>query len=201
MFPLPLAAADTIRILAFGDSLTAGYQLPPGADFASRLEAALSTNGTKAEVVNGGVSGDTATAGLARLDWSLNGDADEQVDGVILELGANDALRGIDPTITKDALVGIIETLTAKNIPVLLAGMLAPPNMGEAYGAAFNAIYPDLAKRYDVVFYPFFLDGVAAQPDLNLADGMHPNEAGIDVIVANILPSVEALVARIRDRQ
>ncbi len=199
--PLRLAAADTVRILAFGDSLTAGYQLPPGADFASRLEAALATNDTAAEVINGGVSGDTATAGLARLDWSLNASADEQVDGVILELGANDALRGIDPAITKEALVGIIETLADKNIPVLLAGMLAPPNMGEAYGAAFNAIYPDLARRYDVVFYPFFLDGVAAQPDLNLSDGMHPNEAGIDVIVANILPSVEALIARIRDRQ
>lgn len=191
----PAESDAVLRLVAFGDSLTAGYQLPPGADFASRLEVRLREQGRDVEVVNAGVSGDTASAGLARLDWTLNG----QVDGVILELGANDALRGIDPKVTRAALEDLVKQFKAREIPVLLAGMLAPPNLGDEFGQAFNRIFPDLNEKYDVEFYPFFLEGVAVESNLKLADGMHPNEAGVDVIVENILPTVERLIARITD--
>ncbi len=185
-----LAQADTIRILALGDSLTAGYGLAPGEGFPARLEAALTARGHDVTVIDAGVSGDTASAGQARLEWSLG----EGADAAIVELGGNDALRGLPPESTSKALGQIIEALRARDIPVLLAGMQAPPNLGPRYGEAFNAIFPALAKQHDILLYPFFLDGVAAEPDLNQADGIHPTAEGIDIIVQRILPSVEALI-------
>jgi acyl-CoA thioesterase-1 len=183
-----------VKIVALGDSLSAGFGLPADAAFPARLRAALAGQGLAVEVANAGVSGDTAADGLARLDWSVPDDA----DAVILELGANDALRGIDPKLTRAALDGILQRLAARRIPVLLAGMRAPPNMGADYTKAFDAIYPDLAAAYGVLFYPFFLDGVAAQPGLNQGDGLHPTAAGVDVIVARLLPQVEELIGRAR---
>ncbi|MEM6665848.1 MAG: arylesterase [Pseudomonadota bacterium] len=187
------AKAEQIRLVAFGDSLTAGYQLPPTAAFPVKLEAALMARGHDVVVENAGVSGDTSTGGLSRLDWSVG----DGVDGVILELGANDALRGIQPEFTEKALSDIVARLKEREIAVLVAGMLAPPNMGADYGDRFNGIFPRLATRYDTLLYPFFLDGVAADPTLNLDDGIHPNEAGIDIIVARMLPYVEQLIERI----
>ncbi|MEZ5812332.1 MAG: arylesterase [Rhizobiaceae bacterium] len=189
----PLAAAETLRVVAFGDSLMAGYQLAPPEGFAPRLEAALRAAGYDVDVVNAGVSGDTTTGGRARLDWAIADGADL----VILELGANDALRGIGPEITEGNLKAMITSLKARNIPVLLAGMLAPPNMGAEYEAAFNAIFPRLAEAHDLPLYGFFLDGVAAQPDLLLTDGMHPNPRGVERIVAGILPQVTAILDRL----
>jgi acyl-CoA thioesterase I len=186
------AAAGPLRIVALGDSLTAGYGLDIAASFTGQLQAALKANGDDAIIVDAGVSGDTASDGLARVDWSVGTDA----DAVIVELGANDALRGIDPAVTRDALDKLLARLSQRGLPVLLAGMLAPPNLGPDYGAKFNAIYPDLAAKYGAVLYPFFLDGVAARPDLNQADGIHPNQAGVAVIVQRMLPSVETLIAR-----
>lgn len=186
------AIADPLKIVALGDSLTAGYGLPPGEAFPDRLEAALKADGHEVEIVNAGVSGDTASGGLARLDWSLPGDA----GAVILELGANDALRGVPPAATEKALGAILGKLKARGVPVLLAGMLAPPNMGAEYGARFDAIFPRLAEEYGALYYPFFLDGVAADTALNLADGLHPNKKGIAVIVGRILPYVEKLIDR-----
>lgn len=189
----PAHAADRVlKIVAFGDSLTAGLGLPAGAAFPARLEAALKAKGHAVAIVNAGVSGDTAAGGLGRLDWSVPDDA----DAVILELGANDALRGVDPKTTKAALDAILGKLDARRVPVLLAGMAAPRNMGADYVRAFDAIYPALASTHRVVFYPFFLEGVATDPKLNQGDGLHPTAAGVDVIVARILPSVEALIAR-----
>jgi acyl-CoA thioesterase-1 len=189
----PAQAADrALKIVAFGDSLTAGLGLPAGAAFPARLEAALKAKGHAVAIVNAGVSGDTASGGLGRLDWSVPDDT----DAVILELGANDALRGVDPKITKAALDAILGKLDARHVPVLLAGMAAPRNMGADYARAFDAIYPTLASTHRVVFYPFFLEGVATDPKLNQGDGLHPTAAGVDVIVARILPSVEALIAR-----
>jgi acyl-CoA thioesterase-1 len=189
----PAQAADrALKIVAFGDSLTAGLGLPAGATFAARLEAALKAKGHAVAIVNAGVSGDTAAGGLGRLDWSVPDDT----DAVILELGANDALRGVDPKLTKAALDAILGKLDARRVPVLLAGMAAPRNMGADYVRAFDAIYPALASTHRVVFYPFFLEGVATDPKLNQGDGLHPTAAGVDVIVARILPSVEALIAR-----
>jgi acyl-CoA thioesterase I len=190
----PGGAGRPVKIVALGDSLTAGLGLPADAAFPARLQRALTDQGLAVEVVNAGVSGDTAADGLARLDWSVPDDT----DAVILELGANDALRGIDPKLTRAALDTILRRLTARRIPVLLAGMRAPPNMGADYTKAFDAIYPDLAAAYGVVFYPFFLDGVAAERSLNQGDGLHPTAAGVDVIVARMLPKVEELVARAR---
>lgn len=184
-----------LEIVALGDSLTAGYMLPPGAGFAEQLEKALKNEGYKVNVVNAGVSGDTSSGGLARLDWALS----EDTDAVILELGANDALRGIPPEITERNLGTIITKLKERGITVLLAGMLAPPNMGQDYETVFNAVYPSLAEKHDLVLYPFFLDGVAAEPDLNLGDGMHPNEEGVKVMVDRILPSVEEMIARAKN--
>jgi acyl-CoA thioesterase I len=186
-----LASDGPLRIVAFGDSLTAGYGLPADAAFPSRLEKALAEKGIATEIANAGVSGDTTSGGLARLDWSIP----DGTEAVILEVGANDALRGVDPKLTRNALEAMLERLKARHIPVLLAGMLAPRNMGRDYEAAFDAIYPDLAKKYGAILYPFFLDGVAADPTLNQRDGMHPTAAGVDVIVKRILPAVEQLVA------
>ena len=175
------------KFVVLGDSLSAGYGLPPGKGFPEQLGLVIDSMGYRIEVQNAGVSGDTTSGGLGRLGWSVG----DGVDLVIVELGANDALRGIPLGVTRKNLDEIITQLKARDIDVMLAGMLAPPNMGEAYGAEFRAIYSDLAKKHDVAFYPFFLDGVAADPKLNLADGIHPNEDGINVIVSNILPLVE----------
>jgi len=188
------AAERVLKIVALGDSLTAGLGLPAGAAFPARLEAALKAKGHAVTIVNAGVSGDTASGGLGRLDWSVPDDA----DAVILELGANDALRGVDPKTTKAALDAILGKLDARRVPVLLAGMAAPRNMGAYYVREFDAMYPALASTHRVVFYPFFLAGVATDPKLNQGDGLHPTAAGVDVIVARILPSVEALIARAR---
>ena len=181
------ALAAPVRILAFGDSLTAGYNLPAGQSFADQLEGALKAKGYDATVIQGGVSGDTSTGGKARLDWVLGG---ARADHVIVELGANDALRGIDPAQTQVNLDAILTTLQGKNLPVLLAGMLAPPNLGADYQKRFNGLYPALAKAHKVPLYPFFLDGVADHHDLQLSDGMHPTVQGVGVMVKNMLPAI-----------
>ena len=194
----PAAGADRpVRIVALGDSLTAGLGLPANAAFPARLEQALNAKGMAVEITNAGVSGDTASAGLARLDWSVP----EGTDAVIVELGANDTLRGTDPRVTREALEGIVGRLRERRIEVLLAGMRAAPNLGPDYGRDFDAIYPDLAARNDLLLYPFFLDGVATDAKLNQRDGLHPTAAGVDAIVARILPKAEALVARVRDKR
>jgi acyl-CoA thioesterase-1 len=180
-----------VSIVALGDSLTAGYGLGPGESFPEQLQAALEARGHDVSVANAGVSGDTASDGLARLEWSIPAEADI----VIVELGANDALRGIDPAVTRQALTAILEKLAARGQAVLLAGMMAPRNLGDEYAAEFDAIFPDLAREYGVPFYPFFLEGVAADAALNQADGLHPTAAGVAKIVAGILPQVEALIA------
>jgi acyl-CoA thioesterase-1 len=193
-----VVAPSTVgAVVALGDSLTAGFGLGAEAAFPTRLQAALEAKGYAVEIANAGVSGDTASGGLARLDWSVP----EGTEAVILELGANDALRGIDPAITRAALDTILKRLAERRMPVLLAGMRAPPNMGADYAGAFDAIFPALAAAHDVVFYPFFLDGVAAERKLNLADGMHPTAAGVDVIVNRILPKAEELVARAKAKR
>jgi acyl-CoA thioesterase-1 len=191
--PLPAFAQETVTILAFGDSLTAGLGVDPESAFPAKLEAALKARGHNVRVINAGVSGDTAAAGRDRLDWALTDD----IDAVILELGANDALRGIPPAETRSALTAILETLKLRKLPVLVAGMLAPRNLGPDYAAAYDPIFPDLAKQYGALYYPFFLDGVATRPDLNQADGLHPNPAGVDEIVTRITPPVEQLLARV----
>ncbi len=189
-------AADErpVRIVALGDSLTAGFGLPADQAFPAKLAVALKIKGIAATVANAGVSGDTTTGGLARLDWSVP----QGTDAVILELGANDALRGIDPKLSSANLQTILNKLEQRHVPVLLAGMLAPHNLGDDYVSAFNAIYPALASTHPVVFYPFFLEGVITDPKFVQGDGMHPNAAGVDVIVARILPQVEELIARAR---
>ena len=187
--------ANEKTILVLGDSLTAGYGLPPGQAFPDQLGKALGKQGVQTKILNAGVSGDTTAGGLARLDWSVSPD----VDGVIIELGANDGLRGVNPQITKSNLDTIISRLKQKNIAVLLTGMLASPNMGRKYGAEFKAIYTDLAKKHGVALYPFFLKDVAAAPGLNQPDGIHPNEAGVAVIVKNILPTVTRFISTISD--
>ncbi len=188
------AAGQQARtIVAFGDSLTAGYGLAQKDAFPNQLERALNANGHKVTIRNAGVSGDTSSGGLARFDWAIGGD----VDLVILELGANDALRGVNPDVTRSNLLEILNRLKAKNIPVLFTGMRAPPNYGSDYQDEFDGLYPDLAKRLDVAFYPFFLDGVAAQAALNQSDGIHPNADGVAVIVERILPHVESLLKSI----
>jgi acyl-CoA thioesterase-1 len=181
------ANAEAPRIVVLGDSLAAGYGLAAEDAFPARLEARLRAAGLAAAVVNAGVSGDTTAGGLARLDWVL-GDADH----VIVALGANDALRGLDPAETEANLAVIVERLEARGVRVLIAGMRAPPNMGRAYEAAFNAVFPRLAERFRVPLYPFLLDGVAAEPSLLQADGTHPNAAGADAIARRMLPLVRA---------
>jgi acyl-CoA thioesterase I len=189
------AAADRpVRIVALGDSLTAGLGLAANEAFPAKLEQALRTKGIAVEISNAGVSGDTATGGLARLDWSVP----EGADAVIVELGANDMLRGIDPKVTRQALAEIVRRLSERRIAVLLAGMRAAPNLGLDYGRQFDAIYPDLAAHNHLLLYPFFLDGIAAEPKLNQGDGLHPTAAGVDAIVKGILPKAEELVARVR---
>jgi acyl-CoA thioesterase-1 len=190
----PPAAAEEppVTIVALGDSLTAGLGLPANAAFPAKLEQALKAKGHAVTVTNAGVSGDTASGGLARLDWSVP----EGTDAVIVELGANDMLRGVDPSVTRKALDAILRRLGERKIPALLAGMRAAPNLGTDYARDFEAIYPELAAKYDLPFYPFFLDGTAADPAFNQHDGMHPTAAGVDVIVAGILPKVEELLAR-----
>ncbi|MFM9859531.1 arylesterase [Pseudoxanthobacter sp. M-2] len=187
------AAAEPIRLVVLGDSLTAGYGLPPGAGFPARLEAALKKRGRDVTVIDAGVSGDTTAGGLSRLDWSVGTDA----QAVIVELGGNDMLRGTDPARTAENLNQIVARLTDRGLPVLVAGMRAPRNLGEAYGEAFDAVFATVAERHGALFYPFFLDGVAADPALNLPDGIHPNEAGVAIIVERILPAVEQLLDRV----
>jgi acyl-CoA thioesterase I len=193
------AAAPTprpISIVAFGDSLTAGLGLPAEASFPVKLTRALTAKGFKVTVANAGVSGDTAEGGLARLDWSVP----DGTDAVILELGANDMLRGLDPKLTRQSIDTIVHRLTDRGIAVLICGMRAAPNLGADYGNVFNSIFGDVAQAYasrNVTFYPFFLDGVAGDPKLNQSDGLHPNAAGVDVIVARILPKVEDLIGMV----
>jgi acyl-CoA thioesterase I len=196
--PVSTAPAQVrpIRLVALGDSLTAGYGLPAEAAFPAALERALQARDHNVEVANAGVSGDTASGGLQRVDWSVP----DGTDGVILELGANDMLRGLDPAITLQALESIIQRLKARGIPVMLAGMYASRNLGPEYGARFEEVYRDLARTYDLVLYPFFLDGIAGQQALNLPDGMHPTAQGVERIVQGILPSVETFIRRIRER-
>lgn len=188
------AETREVRILALGDSLTAGYGLAQGEGFVARLEAALRAKGIPARVLDGGVSGDTTAGGLARLDWTLA----DRPDAAIVALGGNDGLRAIDPAATYANLDTILTRLAVRNIPVLLAGMLAPPNLGADYGEAFRGSYQRLARAHQVIFYPFFLDGVAGVPTLNQPDGIHPNAQGVAVIVGRILPAVEALIEKAR---
>jgi len=190
--PHPAGAETPIRLVVLGDSLTAGLGLPAKDGFVPRLQAALAADGVAAEIANAGVSGDTAADGLARLDWSVP----QGTDAVIIELGANDMLRGLKPQITRDALDVILQRLTARHVTVLLCGMRAAPNLGAAYGDEFARTFPELAVKYGVALYPFFLDGVAADRKLLQPDGMHPNAAGVGVIVARILPQVKDLIAR-----
>ncbi len=180
--------------MALGDSLTAGYGLPDQDGFVPRLQAALVAAGAAVTVTNAGVTGDTASDGLARLDWSVPAGT----DAVIVELGANDMLRGFKPEVTREALDAILRRLTGRHIAVLLCGMRSAPNLGADYGAAFERIYPDLVAKYGVPLYPFFLDGVAANPSLLQQDGMHPNPAGVAVIVGRIVPKVLQLIAQVR---
>ena len=189
------AAEHPVNIVAFGDSLTAGYGLATNDAFPAQLQRALNAKGLAVNVVNAGVSGDTAAGGLARLDWSVP----DGTDAVILELGANDALRGFDPAITRKALDTMLRRFQARKISVLLCGMVAPPNLGVEYGRAFNSIYPDLATQTGAILYPFFLTGVAANPKLNQSDGLHPTAAGVAVIVERIMPDVEQLIARVKE--
>jgi acyl-CoA thioesterase-1 len=186
-------ATKPIKVVVLGDSLSAGLGLSAASAFPARLQKSLKLKGIEVDMINAGVSGDTSSGGRDRLDWSVP----EGTEAVILELGANDALRGTDPKVTRSALTDILTRLKARKIAVLLCGMLAPPNYGSDYSARFNAIYPDLAKSFGVPLYPFFLEGVAADARLNQADGLHPTAEGIDVIVKNILPTVEAFLGTI----
>lgn len=183
----------TIKVVALGDSLTAGYELPPSAAFPVQLEKALRSRGLDVSVANAGVSGDTTSGGLARLDWAVAEDA----DAVILELGANDALRGVDPEAARGNLDKMLERLTERGVTVLLAGMRSPQNWGKDYVDAFESIYPDLAEKHNALLYPFFMEG-ALDKDLMLSDGLHPNEKGVARIVEGILPTVEELIERAR---
>jgi len=188
------AADRALKIVALGDSLTAGYGLPADAAFPARLEQALRAKGINVFVANAGVSGDTASGGLGRIDWSVP----DGTEAVILELGINDAFRGLDPKLTKAALDTIIGKLKERHIAVLLVGMLAPRNMGADYVRSFDAIFPALASTHGLIFYPFFVEGVAGVAQLNQPDGLHPTAAGIDAIVARILPKAEELIARVQ---
>lgn len=187
------ARAETPRLLVLGDSLVAGYGLPPGQSFPDQLQRDLAAVGTESVVINAGVSGDTTAGGLARLDWSLA----DNPHAVIIVLGGNDMLRGLPPEGTEANLNAIISRLRERGIEVLLAGMMAPRNLGADYVETFDAIYPSLATAHDIEFYPFFLDGVALEPALNLDDGLHPNRRGIAEISRRILPTVERLLARL----
>jgi acyl-CoA thioesterase-1 len=191
------SAQQPIKIVALGDSLTAGYQLPESAAFPSQLARALEAKGHKVEIVNAGVSGDTTSGGLARLDWSVP----DGTDAVIVELGANDMLRAVDLKVARAALDQIVSRLKKRGIQVLLCGMQAAKNLGQDYERAFNAIFPELASAHGVLLYPFFLDGIAADPKLNQRDGLHPTAAGVEAIVTRIMPKVEELLARVRAKR
>lgn len=190
------ASARTLTLVAFGDSLVAGYGLSPQQSFPAQLEQALKKRGHDVTVVNAGVSGDTTAAGLARFDWAINADA----DAVLLELGANDALRGHDPKSVRDNLEQILVKLAERGLPVLIAGMRAPANWGQAYVEEFDQTYPALAAAHDALLYPFFLDGVATDRALNQSDGLHPTTEGVAIIVQRIMPYVEKLIARAEKR-
>lgn len=191
----PPSPTTPLRLMVIGDSLAAGFGLPAEQAFPAQLEAALRRNGHAVTVLNAGVSGDTSAGGRARLNWALA----DKPDGVIVELGGNDALRGIDPKELYANLSAILATLKARGIPAFLSGMLAPVNLGAAYGEEFRAVYTRLAAEFDVPLQPFFLEGVALQPALNQADGIHPNAAGVAVLVSNILPRIEPwLTTRLR---
>lgn len=192
--PIQAPIQAPIHVVALGDSLTAGLGLAVKEGFVPRLKAALAAKGVIADVANAGVSGDTASDGLARLDWSVL----QGTDAVIIELGANDMLRGIDPQVTRNALDTMLTRLAERHIAVMLCGMKAAPNLGAEYGKAFDSMYPDLSAKHGVLLYPFFLDGVAANAALVQTDGLHPNGAGVDVIVRRILPKIEELIARVR---
>ena len=186
--------ARELKLLALGDSLVAGYGLPKTDGFTDQLEATLNGLGIRVSVINSGVSGDTSAGGLSRVEWSLA----SKPDAVLLELGANDSLRGIDPKVTEDNLHNILTKIKATGIPVLFVGMLAPPNMGKEYGLEFKSVYAELSKKHDVIFYPFFLDGVAGMPELNQADGIHPNKRGVVKIVNKISPYVRELLMNVK---
>ncbi|TVR99615.1 MAG: arylesterase [Rhodospirillales bacterium] len=197
---LPAAAAAgeaAVRILALGDSLVAGYGLAADQALPAQLQRALRDESFDVAVIDAGVSGDTTAGGLARLEWALGSVEGSGPEAAIVALGANDGLRGLDPDQTFDNLDAILSVLDRRGIPVLLAGMLAPPNLGRDYGDAFEAVFRRLAERHDVILYPFLLDGVAARPELNQADGIHPNAAGVAVMVERMRPSVRALLERV----
>jgi acyl-CoA thioesterase I len=188
------ALARPIKILALGSSLTQGYGLPPGTEFTTQLQQALKAQGIDADVVNAGVSGDTSADGLSRLDWSLA----DHPDAAIVEMGSNDMLRGVSPAETEKNLRAMLTIFQKDHIPVMLTGMQAQRNLGTEYVTQFDAIYPKLAKEFPVIFYPFFLDGVALNPKLNQADGMHPNPAGVKIIVARMMPFVKKMLAEVK---
>ena len=189
-FPGTGRADPPVKLLVLGDSLTAGYGLPSEESFTAQLQAALKADGLNVTVVNAGVSGDTSAGGLARLDWLLA----DKPDVALVELGANDGLRGLDPQVTYDNLDAVLTRMGKRQVPVLLTGMYAPPNLGREYGEQFNGVFPRLAEKHGVLFYPFFLDGVAAERDLNQPDGIHPNAKGVAVLVARIMPHVKKLL-------
>jgi acyl-CoA thioesterase-1 len=188
------AGAAPLKILAMGTSLTQGYGLPPGTEIPAVLQSELKKKGIDATVINAGVSGDTSAGGLSRIDWSLA----DRPDAAMIELGSNDALRGIDPASTEKNLIAILTKLKARHIPVLLLGMRAPKNFGPEYEAKFNPIYPRLSKEFGTLYYPFVLDGVALNPKLNQQDGIHPNPDGVKIIVAKLMPDVLKLVAEVK---
>ncbi len=193
---LPTEQLSQVKVVGFGDSLMAGYLLPVNAAFPQQLEKALNDKGVEVSIENAGVSGDTTTGGLSRIDWSIP----DGTDLVIFALGANDALRGIQPDITEKNLDDMLARLKERGISVILAGMIAPPNMGKDYAAKFNPIYPKLAQKYGVPLYPFFLDGVATKKDLLLEDGMHPNEKGVEAMVANFMPTIEKSLSDMQNK-
>lgn len=190
------AQTRPLRVVALGDSLTAGYGLPASAAFPAVLQGALKARGIVVEMINAGVSGDIAQGGLDRLDWSVPA----ATDAVIVELGANDSLRGLDPAQTKQALEGIVTRLKARGVSVMLAGMIAPPNLGPDYAARFNGLYKEIADRHGLILYPFFLDGIAGKREFNLPDGLHPTAEGVRIIVERILPTVESFLSGIKPR-
>ena len=193
MLGFGVAHAEPMRIVGFGDSLMAGYELAPEEAFPVKLEAALRDSGYDVRIANAGVSGDTTSGGLSRLDWSIP----DGTDAVLLQLGGNDALRGITPEESRANIDDMIVKLKQRGIAVLLVGILAPPNMGSNYAARFNRIYPELSERHNVALYPFFLDGVAAEAGLDIGDGIHPNARGVDVMVERFLPHAVMLIERI----
>jgi acyl-CoA thioesterase I len=192
-----VSADKPIKIVAFGDSLTAGYQLPPSEAFPVVLAKALEARGHKVEILNAGVSGDTTAAARDRIAWAVP----PETEAVILEFGANDALRGLDPGKARDNLDAMITAIKGQGADILLAGMFAPRSMGEPYSKPFDAIFPALADKHGLLLYPFFIEAVAMKPELNLADGMHPNAKGVAAIVASILPKAEELIARVKARR